>query len=870
MKRILSLFLPVFFFLSAQGQTQRVINMPGFQQLGTPSTQTRINGILYPQVGYAPAMYTDTATANANSYLKNIPFAQISTSSDGKNWYRSLDATKWNEFGGSSTNSNIGSGYRLAVPGTNNVKTLYAVNGLTLDSTSNANALTWKFGGTLTDDTTLVNQDSKRLRFYGNETMFDSLRLTAAGESDYLITHRKINFASGPVVNFTPKDNNKVIAFDIMPRGAPSEVSGQGYAWLDVCDRDVSSTLGSGVVAARVGITSTAAQFGSKNFDGASAKDVEIVVDTDKRITLSTNNTATFNIGKITQSQSLSGDFVGYYLLNTNNTVAESNPIFFIGQDIASNRFGYLRWNNNASAVSVRAANSIELVGGGGATGGVAIRADAFGAPIRFTNNTGSLGEVMRIQDGNVGIGTTTTSAKLHTVGTVRHASLGTASTDTTTYKPLGIDTNGDLIPMTIWPGGGGGGGSQDLDNVLTVGNTSTIGAQFGDSVKIQGGTDPFLSFKQATSNQAYRFRVGVGTGLGSQSFSLYDETAAKTRMVMTATGNMLIGGTSAPSAHSRLLVYGGTSGANIDALPDSADNDESNIEVMGADYYGSSFPGYGVAMQFNGNANSGSILGYSKKNFGQLRFTGETNFIRVISNRSLRFATNNTEVGVWDSLGRLGVNIAAPEVNLHVVGATGNNTAAIIDCHEDLTGEILNVKQSGSKKFSFHSNGSLEMAETTDPTAAASGYNRLYAQSGKLYTHNDDGRVAQVVQTLQLTFGAGSGADSDTTAFTTSAIYGSFYNDADTIVVTSMRSVLQGTSPDVTYKVWYNDSLNVEAGATALVTAGSQVTNTTTGTNVTSFDVTKIPPGVWVWVKTSTVATKPKYFSLTVNGYRK
>lgn len=124
--------------------------------------------------------------------------------------------------------------------------------------------------------------------------------------------------------------------------------------------------------------------------------------------------------------------------------------------------------------------------------------------------------------------------------------------------------------------------------------------------------------------------------------------------------------------------------------------------------------------------------------------------------------------------------------------------------------------------------------------------------------------------QKISLVFGAGSGADSDTTAFTTSAIYGSFYNDADTIVVTSMRSVLQGTSPDVAYKVWYNDSLNVEAGATALVTAGSQVTNTTTGTNVTSFDVTKIPPGVWVWVKTSTVATKPKYFSLTVNGYRK
>lgn len=130
--------------------------------------------------------------------------------------------------------------------------------------------------------------------------------------------------------------------------------------------------------------------------------------------------------------------------------------------------------------------------------------------------------------------------------------------------------------------------------------------------------------------------------------------------------------------------------------------------------------------------------------------------------------------------------------------------------------------------------------------------------------------RNASAFTAVNLVFGAGSGADADTTAFTTSAIYGSFYNDADTIVVTSMRGVLQGSSPNITYQVWYNDSLNVEAGGTKLVTAGNALTNTTTGTNVTSFDVTKIPPGNWVWVKTGTVAVKPKYFSLTINGYRK
>lgn len=84
------------------------------------------------------------------------------------------------------------------------------------------------------------------------------------------------------------------------------------------------------------------------------------------------------------------------------------------------------------------------------------------------------------------------------------------------------------------------------------------------------------------------------------------------------------------------------------------------------------------------------------------------------------------------------------------------------------------------------------------------------------------------------------------------------------------MVGVLQGTSPSVTYKVFYNDSLNVEAGATALVTAGNNLISRPQGTTVTTFDNNKIPPNVWVWVKTSTVTTKPTYFSLSLIGYRK
>jgi hypothetical protein len=119
--------------------------------------------------------------------------------------------------------------------------------------------------------------------------------------------------------------------------------------------------------------------------------------------------------------------------------------------------------------------------------------------------------------------------------------------------------------------------------------------------------------------------------------------------------------------------------------------------------------------------------------------------------------------------------------------------------------------------------------------------------------------------------FGAGSGAAGDTAAFSTSAVYGSFYNaGSDTLIITQMRAGVLGTSPSITTEVYWNDSLNITAGATILVSGGTSVTGTIGDTNVTSFTDNKIPPGVWVFVRTSAVATKPTYFTLTLLGYKK
>lgn len=117
--------------------------------------------------------------------------------------------------------------------------------------------------------------------------------------------------------------------------------------------------------------------------------------------------------------------------------------------------------------------------------------------------------------------------------------------------------------------------------------------------------------------------------------------------------------------------------------------------------------------------------------------------------------------------------------------------------------------------------------------------------------------------------FNVGSAAAGDTTAFSTSTLAGSFYLDGtDTMFITSYRVALQGTSASVTPDVWFNDSLNVTAGGTKLVTSPSAITNLTTGTSVTP-NTNKIPPGNFVFVRFSAVTTKPTYFTLTLFGYR-
>lgn len=123
---------------------------------------------------------------------------------------------------------------------------------------------------------------------------------------------------------------------------------------------------------------------------------------------------------------------------------------------------------------------------------------------------------------------------------------------------------------------------------------------------------------------------------------------------------------------------------------------------------------------------------------------------------------------------------------------------------------------------------------------------------------------------TALASFTAGSRDASDTASFSTGSIYGAFYNGGvDTLVITSIVIGLRGTSPNITATVYYNDSLDVTAGATELIPGGTAATNTTTGTTQNPTN-NKIPPNNWVWVTTPAVTTKPTFFNLTLIGYKK
>jgi hypothetical protein len=133
---------------------------------------------------------------------------------------------------------------------------------------------------------------------------------------------------------------------------------------------------------------------------------------------------------------------------------------------------------------------------------------------------------------------------------------------------------------------------------------------------------------------------------------------------------------------------------------------------------------------------------------------------------------------------------------------------------------------------------------------------------------------VPLLVDTIPLfVFGGGGGNTGDTTVFTTSTIYGAFFNaGSDTLVVTELRACMTPVdgSDTLDVDILWDVNLN-DASPTKLNTIPLPVNSSTTGTVDTVFDDAKIPPGVWVWCETPAVIVgrKPTLLIVQLSGYK-
>lgn len=187
--------------------------------------------------------------------------------------------------------------------------------------------------------------------------------------------------------------------------------------------------------------------------------------------------------------------------------------------------------------------------------------------------------------------------------------------------------------------------------------------------------TDPAIAMRQDTTGQEFKFRVGYSSGISNSRWNLIDTTANKVRMSFSGQ-TFMVGNVASSHNSPQSLIYGfgGQNGANFDMRPDpdGGGYDEANIEVENKDYDGVTYTGYGLAMQHNGTASFGTVMGYPIQLMSQLRFTADTNIIRVINTAALRFGTSNVERGMIGASGEWGFGCTAA-TELVTIGTPGS-----------------------------------------------------------------------------------------------------------------------------------------------------------------------------------------------------
>ncbi|MFZ2150170.1 MAG: hypothetical protein WAV15_03350 [Minisyncoccia bacterium] len=248
-------------------------------------------------------------------------------------------------------------------------------------------------------------------------------------------------------------------------------------------------------------------------------------------------------------------------------------------------------------------------------------------------------------------------------------------------------------------------------------------------------GADPVMTFTDTTaSSTTWKLRNGTAT---NGTFDIYDSTNSRSMLAIVPGSNggeVRIG--SADNAGgagnaSRLFVYGGTNGANVDVMGDGSivGGDQAVIELEGSDY---STQFKSARLQYNGVNAVGTTMGFSLVNLGQLTFQGNTTaLIRTTNTIPIIFGTNDTERMRLDANGNLAIGSTSAEALLEIQGAEATDAVIALDADDgdDLTDtwfikslasdNSLSVLNNVTEVLNLSSGGNLQV----DGTLAASNF---------------------------------------------------------------------------------------------------------------------------------------------------
>lgn len=182
--------------------------------------------------------------------------------------------------------------------------------------------------------------------------------------------------------------------------------------------------------------------------------------------------------------------------------------------------------------------------------------------------------------------------------------------------------------------------------------------------------------------------------------------------------------------------------------------------------------------------------------------------------------------------------NITAGNLYLVCPKITGTKTGTpITELSDDSTLSTMTMK------------GSTSGSTLLQPTATASGTITFPAATGTVALTSD---LDAITYEKSITLESPTSSEDVTMWYTNKAI-----------TITQLSAVVAGTSPGVTYTVRHD--VNRSDTGTEVVTSGTSVASTTTGTITTVFNDATIPADSWVWIETTSTSGTVTQFSLTI-----